>query len=194
MNLKKRFALTLASVGLGAALVGGGTFAYFNDTAEVNNTFAAGKLDLSVNPSVAFDITNLKPGDYMVRYFEISNSGTLDIENVLMNTTYTIDDAKGDNGSEDFADYLNVEFLTSDGQVVLLNQSLAKLKELSDSGNAPDISSMYGFLKHLPVGDSDIICMKIVFTDTGLNQNIFQGDKVNLKWTLEAKQGKGVAL
>ncbi|HZG16632.1 MAG TPA: TasA family protein [Candidatus Bathyarchaeia archaeon] len=193
MSLKKRFALTLASVGLGAALVSGGTFAYFSDTAEVNNTFATGTLDLSVNPTVAFDIANLKPGDYMVRYFEITNSGTLDIQDVLMKTSYTIEDAKGDNGSEDFANYLNVEFLTSDGQVVLLNQSLAKLKQLSENGKAPDISSLYGFLKHLPVGDSDVICMKIVFTDTGLDQNIFQGDKVNLKWTLEAHQGKGVA-
>jgi len=193
MSLKKRFALTLASVGLGAALVSGGTFAYFSDTAAVNNTFATGTLDLSVNPTVAFDIANLKPGDYMVRYFEITNSGTLDIKDVLMKTSYTIEDAKGDNGSEDFANYLNVEFLTSDGQVVLLNQSLAKLKQLSDNGKAPDISSLYGFLKDLPVGDSDVICMKIVFTDTGLDQNIFQGDKVNLKWTLEARQGKGVA-
>lgn len=42
------------------------------DTAAINNTFA-GKLDLSVNPSVAFDVANLKLGD-----FEISNSGTLE--------------------------------------------------------------------------------------------------------------------
>ncbi|MGC5325283.1 TasA family protein [Brevibacillus sp. SYSU BS000544] len=192
-SLKKQFALAFVSIGLGAALIGGGTYAYFNDTAEVNNKFAAGKLDLSVNPTVAFDVQNLKPGDFMVRYFDIMNSGTLDIKDVLMHTSYTIDDAKGDNGSNDFASHLNVEFLTSDGQVIVLNKTLKELKALTDNKKSPDISSLYKTKdKDLPVGDIDTVAMKIVFNDNGQDQNIFQGDKVNLKFKLEATQTAGV--
>lgn len=191
MNLKKQFALALASVSLGAALIGGGTFAYFSDTEKVENTFAAGNLDLSVNPTVAFDIADLAPGDYMVRSFDITNSGSLDIKSVLMHTKYEVVDKKGDNGGEDFGKHFNVEFLTSDGQVLLLNRSLADLQALTTKGSSPDITTLYTELKKLPKGDRDRIVMKIVFVDNGADQNAFQGDSIKLTWSLEAKQEAG---
>ncbi len=191
MKLVSKFILSVVTLGIGAALLGGATFAYFSDKETVNNTFAAGTLDLSVNPTTVFDIQNLKPGDYMVRYFNIINSGTLYIKDVLLHTNYTITDVKGDNGSDDFAKHLNVEFLTSDGQVILLNKSLKELKDLTDNHQSPDISSLYTYLKDLPVGDTDVIAMKIVFVENGKDQNIFQGDKVQLTWTLEANQTAG---
>lgn len=36
---------------LGLSLIGGGTFAYFSDSETTNNTFAAGTLDLAVEPT-----------------------------------------------------------------------------------------------------------------------------------------------
>ncbi|MFF0829666.1 TasA family protein [Brevibacillus sp. NPDC003359] len=191
---KSQFMIALAAVGVGSALVGGATFAYFSDQEVVNNTFAAGTLDLSVNKQVVYDVKNIKPGDYMVRYFTIKNSGTLDIEKVLMHSKYTVSDAKGDNGTEDFGDHLYVEFLTSDGQVILLNESLGELQRKTSNGQSPDISTLYTSLKKLPVGDEDTIAMKVIFKENGQDQNKFQGDTLSLTWNLEAFQGKGTEL
>ncbi|MED4586374.1 TasA family protein [Brevibacillus choshinensis] len=194
MNMKNKFILSVATLGIGLALVGGGTFAYFSDTEEVNNSFAAGTLDLTVNPTVVFDVHNLKPGDFMVRDFDITNSGTIDIEDVLMHTNYSVIDGNGDNGNADFGKHIFIEFLTSDGDLILLNKSLADMRKLTQQGKSPDISNLYLKLKNLPVGDSDRIVMKINFVDNGLDQNIFQEDTLKLTWTLEAKQGAGKKL
>ncbi len=87
MGLKKKLGLGMATAALGLSLVGGGTFAYFNDTATVNNQFAAGTLNLDVNKdpesAVNFDLRNLKPGDNATRYFVLSNGGSLAIKDVL---------------------------------------------------------------------------------------------------------------
>lgn len=186
MNLKKQFALTLASVGLGAALIGGGTFAYFSDTEKVENTFAAGTLDLAANPTTVFNLKDLGPGDAMTRTFDIKNSGTLDIKKVLLSSTYNVTDAKGDNGSDDFGDHLRVEFLKSDGITVVYQDTL---KELLNK--KPDISNYFWGINGLPKGASDKIIVRIKFVDNGKDQNIFQGDKLDLTWNLEAQQADG---
>ena len=41
MTLKKKLGMGITSAVLGAALVGGGTFAFFSDKEVSNNTFAA---------------------------------------------------------------------------------------------------------------------------------------------------------
>ena len=69
----------IASAVLGAALVGGGTFAYFSDKEVSNNTFASGTLDLALNPSTIVKVDNLKPGD-TIEKFKLENKGTLDIK------------------------------------------------------------------------------------------------------------------
>ena len=87
MSLKKKLGLGAASAALGLSLIGGGTFAYFNDIATVNNQFAAGTLNLDVNKdgesSINFDLRNLKPGDTAKRYFILANDGSLSIKDVL---------------------------------------------------------------------------------------------------------------
>lgn len=64
MGIKKTLGLGVASAALGLSLIGGGTFAYFSDTAQSTATFAAGTLDLNSDPSVIVNIPNLKPGGY----------------------------------------------------------------------------------------------------------------------------------
>lgn len=194
LKIKNQLILSLAALGIGSAFVGGATFAYFSDKEAVANTFATGTIDLTVDKKVVFDVNNIKPGDYMVRYFTIKNSGTLDISEVLMHTDYAVTDERGNNGTDDFGKHLYVDFLTSDGQVILLNQSLADLKELTKNGKSMDIATLYTDLVNLPVGDSDTICIKIRFNDNGQEQNVFQGDTLQLTWNLEAKQGKGKEL
>lgn len=47
MGMKKKLSLGVASAALGLALVGGGTWAAFNDIKSKDATFASGTLDLS---------------------------------------------------------------------------------------------------------------------------------------------------
>ncbi|MCJ7843679.1 CalY family protein, partial [Lederbergia sp. NSJ-179] len=112
-------------------LIGGGTYAYFSDSAEANNTFAAGTLDLSVNPTQIIKVDNMKPGDSFIRDFELQNNGTLDIGKVLLDTSYTVTDAKGDN-TEDFGEHIEVEFLYNADKLdeVIYKTTLAKLKDM----------------------------------------------------------------
>jgi spore coat-associated protein N len=93
MSLKKKLGLGMASATLGLTMVAGGTYAYFNDTETIANTFAAGKLDLSVvnlsqNSTELIELTKLKPGDTIDREFKLQNSGNLAIMDVLMNFNY----------------------------------------------------------------------------------------------------------
>lgn len=90
MSVKKKLGLGVASAALGLSLIGGGTWAAFNDTATINNHFAAGTLDLvvgKVNQAANFDLGNMKPGDSVKRVFTLNNAGSLAIKEVLLNTT-----------------------------------------------------------------------------------------------------------
>lgn len=90
MSAKKKLSLGVASAALGLALVGGGTWAAFNDVERLSNTFAAGTLNLEVvdvdGGETEFHLQNLKPGDTMERSFKLENRGSLAIKEVLMNT------------------------------------------------------------------------------------------------------------
>lgn len=93
MKVKKKLGLGVASAALGLALVGGGTWAAFNDVERLDNAFAAGTLDLEVvsveGGEKTFNLQNLKPGDTMERFFKLENHGTLAIKEVLMNAYAT---------------------------------------------------------------------------------------------------------
>ncbi len=69
MSLKKKLGMGVASAALGLSLIGGGTFAFFSDKEVSNNTFAAGTLDLTLNPKTLVDIKDLKPGDSVKKEF-----------------------------------------------------------------------------------------------------------------------------
>lgn len=53
MGMKKKLSLGVASAALGLALVGGGTWAAFNDVKSTDATFASGTLDLSAKEQSA---------------------------------------------------------------------------------------------------------------------------------------------
>jgi spore coat-associated protein N len=89
MSIKKKLGLGVASAALGLSLIGGGTWAAFNDTATINNHFAMGTLDLTVgkvNAAANFDLGNMKPNDSVLRVFTLHNNGSLAIKEVLLNT------------------------------------------------------------------------------------------------------------
>ena len=118
----------IASAVLGAALVGGGTFAYFSDKEVSNNTFASGTLDLALNPSTIVKVDNLKPGDTIEKEFKLENKGTLDIKSII-NYEYDVEDVKKDN-KRDFGEDIEVVFLK-----ILIKDQVIKtttLKDLTD--------------------------------------------------------------
>lgn len=192
MNIKKQLGMGIMSAALGLALIGGGTYAYFSDTVETENTFAAGTLDLSVEPTEIINIDNMKPGDSFIRDFELQNNGSLDIDKVFLETEYTVIDAENDN-TEDFGEHIQVEFLYNADKLdeVIYEATLAELKDMTPEAVNEHI--LYPALgeKGLPVGEVDDFVVKFNFLDNGEDQNQFQGDSLNLQWTFNATQTPG---
>ncbi|GLO65743.1 CalY family protein [Oceanobacillus kimchii] len=192
MDIKKKLGTGIASAVLGLTLIGGGTYAYFSDSVTTNNTFAAGTIDLGVDPTEIISVDNIKPGDVITRDFELQNNGTLDIEKVLLDTDYTVVDANGDN-SEDFGDHIRVEFLYNADKLdeVIYETTLAELKEMTPE--AVNENVFYPLLgeQGLPVDSIDDLVVQFQFVDNGEDQNQFQGDSLELSWTFTALQTEG---
>jgi len=192
MKIKKQLGIGVMSLALGLSLIGGGTYAYFSDTEQTNNTFAAGTLDLTAEPTTIIDVDNLAPGDSIVRDFELQNSGTLDIEKVFLETDYNVIDAEGDN-TEDFGEHIQVEFLYNADNLdeVIYETTLAELKDMTPEAVNEHIFYPTLGEKGLPAGDDHDLVVKINFLDNGEDQNQFQGDSLELEWTFVAEQGSG---
>lgn len=190
--LKKKIGSGILSALLGISLITGGTYAYFSDQETANNTFAAGTLDLSVNPTQIIQVDEIKPGDSFIRDFELVNNGSLDIGQVLLETSYTVTDAQGDN-TDDFGKHIQVEFLYNMDRFdeVIYETTLAELSDLQ-----PEVINEMIFEeildgKGLPTGDSNDLIVKFTFVDNGEDQNQFQGDALDLTWTFHALQKDG---
>jgi spore coat-associated protein N len=194
MGFTKTVSKGVMTAALGLSLMGGGTFAYFSDTFETKNTFAAGTLDLSINPNAVVNIDNLKPGDEVYREFTFENKGSLDIYQVLLDTKYTVEDAKSDN-IDDLANHIKVTIMynTSSATVPVVETTLAQLKE-----QTPDLTAIDEFVGStqrpdgIPPGEKEKMFVLVQFVDNGEDQNQFQGDKLQVDWTFNAKQAPGV--
>src|SRR5690625_3570042 len=192
MGIKRQLGIGILSATLGLTLVAGGTYAYFSDTEVTNNTFAAGTLDLSAEPTTIIDVDDLKPGDSVVRDFELQNNGTLDIERVTLETDYTVIDAEGDN-TEDFGDHIEVEFLYNADKLdeVIYQTTLSELKDMRSEAINEHIFYPALGEKGLEVGNTDDLDVKFNFVDNWYDQNQFQGDSLELEWTFIADQIPG---
>ncbi|WP_408006173.1 TasA family protein [Pseudalkalibacillus sp. A8] len=195
MSIKKKLGLGVASAALGLALVGGGTYAYFSDTAAASNTFAAGKLDLSVDPTTIIDVDNLKPGDTMIRSLELVNGGTLDIKNVVLDNAYTVND-HGSNNTRDLGEHIRVNFLFNVDKldVPVYSTTLAQLSAMSPEAVKDTWEHIFGDRwgsEGLVAGSSDLLYVQFEFVDDGSDQNEFQQDSLNLQWTFTGNQTDG---
>ncbi|WP_099361892.1 TasA family protein [Fredinandcohnia onubensis] len=124
MGIKKKLGLGVASAALGLSLVGGGTWAAFNDVEKMGgNNITAGVLDLGINPdSELISLEKLVPGDTITRSFKVANNGNVDIKQVLLdiNSSNWVDkttkDGKGaGNSKRDFLSQFEVTLFSSDG-------------------------------------------------------------------------------
>ncbi|WP_099158026.1 TasA family protein [Virgibacillus ndiopensis] len=186
MGIKKKLGMGIMTAALGIGFIGGGTFAYFNDTENTDNTFAAGTLDLGLSTNeggnLDFSVENLKPGDKMYRQVRLINEGSLSIKDVMLNVDYKVKDVKGDNGNEDFASQIYVTVYDpqepAGTPVIIDNVPLNEINDLVIDEN-------------LAVGNREILTYQFTFLDTGEQQNIFQGDALDVTFTYEASQQDG---
>ncbi|MDY7042813.1 CalY family protein [Virgibacillus sp. M23] len=192
MNIKKQLGMGMVSAALGISLISGGTFAYFSDSETTNNTFAAGTLDLAAEPTEIIQVENIKPGDSMVRDFELQNNGTLDIDKVLLDTDYIVEDANGDN-TADFGEHIEVEFLYNADKLdeVIYQTTLAELRQMTPEAVNEHVFDPLLGEQGLPVDSIDDLVVKFNFVDNGEDQNQFQGDSLHLEWTFTATQETG---
>jgi len=192
MNIKKQLAIGVVAAALGLSLIGGGTFAYFSDSEATNNTFSAGTLDLTAEPTTVIDVDNIKPGDSMVRDFQLENNGSLDINKVTLETDYTVNDAEGDN-TDDFGNHILVEFLYNADQLneVIYETTLAELRDMTPEAVNEEVFIPALGEDGLEAGTSDDLVVQFSFVSNGEDQNQFQGDSLNLEWTFVAEQTTG---
>ncbi|VEF49335.1 camelysin [Bacillus freudenreichii] len=189
MHIFKELRVAILSILLGIALISGGTYAYFSDNKMTENAFASGTLDLSVNPNTLINVKNIKPGDSFLRSFSLKNNGSLDIGKVIIETDYSVNDAKGDN-TEDFGEHIAVEFLLNMDKhnQPIYKTTLSSLKNMSPDAVAKNITIPAIGKEGLPSGASDRLVVKFSFVDNGEDQNQFQGDSLKLEWKFIAMQ------
>jgi spore coat-associated protein N len=78
--MKKKIAMLAIGAMLAVALVGGGVYAYFNDTENSSgNQFSAGSLDLVLGGtgSASMSFANVAPGSVGVATMNVANQGTI---------------------------------------------------------------------------------------------------------------------
>ncbi|MCJ0929814.1 CalY family protein [Virgibacillus halodenitrificans] len=191
MGIKKQLGMGIMSAALGISLIGGGTYAYFSDSEQTSNTFAAGTLDLSVNPTTIVDVDDLQPGSSITRNFELQNNGSLDIRKVYLESAYTVNDAHNNN-TEDFGEHIQVQFLYNADKFdeVIFETTLAELKNMSPEAVNESIFYPEFGEQGLEAGSVDDLTVKFNFLDNGGDQNQFQGDSLQLNWTFNAEQGE----
>ncbi len=190
MSIKKKLGLGIASMALGAALVGGGTFAYFNDTeSSTGNTFAAGTIELKpdIPANFQWNLRDQKPGQgFNMSPVTLRNTGTLDGD---LSIAFTVTDT--DAGL----------YPASSGTNVL--SEVMKVSKFNVGGTSYDTSSMVGSdgiltldelnganldLGTLTAGGTKSIEIDLEFPDTNNAQNQYQGDSLDVDFTLELKQ------
>ncbi|PGS54460.1 TasA family protein [Bacillus sp. AFS041924] len=192
MSFTKKVSQGVMSAALGLSLIGGGTFAYFSDSVETHNTFAAGTLDLALNPKAVVNISNIKPGDEIFREFTLENNGSLNISKVLLDTKYNVKDANSNNNGDDLAKHIKVTIMynTSSATNPIVETTLYDLQN-----QQPDITQIDTLNGPIPdgilAGNKEKIFVLFEFVDNGQDQNHFQGDKLQVNWTFNAQQEAG---
>jgi len=195
MGIKQKLAMGIATGALAVSMIGGGTYAYFSDTETSVNEFKAGTLNLLLSPTEIINVENIKPRDTFTKKFTLKNDGSLDIAKVLLDTSYTVTDKKGDNWL-DFGEHIRVNFMwnVNNFENPIWQTTLAELNAMD-----PDVVAdkyyipFFGDKSGLKPNEINTLYVQFEFVDNGdSNQNQFQGDELKLTWNFEAMQGLGV--
>ncbi|REE90554.1 camelysin [Paenibacillus taihuensis] len=204
MSIKAKLGMGIITASLGLSLIGGGTYAYFNDAgSSIQNSFASGTINLNATKAwdfpANFDLVNMKPGDVTERQFVLQNIGSLDIANTLMSFT---SDAGSDAG---LLNTLTISYFVSVGnnnEYLLMNSQDITLSDAIAGNYAGKIKAEYltadGKLNLTPDGikagagvDDHRFRMMVKFPETNVPQNDLQGKQAHLTFNFDARQGAG---
>jgi spore coat-associated protein N len=208
MSIKKKMGLGIMAGALGVSLIGGGTWAAFNDVDGIKNSFAAGTLDLVADKESAFkfDIQNMKPGDWFTKDLVLENNGTLPINKIFLNTEKIGNDfddknelgmpeGTWENSEEDFLNQFSIVIKKEDGTEVYNN----RLNNLL--GTQTELTQTNDNVAGLDLVDKDHtfkVTIKFEEDNTLLGngsrlhaQNKYQGEGTDLKFVFEATQMPG---
>ncbi|WP_342508596.1 TasA family protein [Sporosarcina sp. FSL K6-2383] len=197
MSIKKKLAMSIATGALAVSMIGGGTYAYFNDVEVNNSSFTAGTLDINVAGNDAanaiIDVSNLKPGDIMTRSFKLNNTGSLDVSKVLLTSNYSVTDTNLNNAGADFGEHIKVQFvINNDKRTEVVHETTLKNLSQADVTDRDLLGWLLGGENGgLKAGTTDNLTVMFEFVDNGADQNVFQGDSLKLEWTFDAKQTAG---
>ncbi|AIF44177.1 TasA family protein [Virgibacillus sp. SK37] len=184
MNLKNSILTAVATATIGLCLIGSGTYAYFNDTEETNNTFAVGVLDLGIDKKSIIKVEKIIPGQQEEGKFQLKNDGNVDIKNVRLISEYKVNDYGLSNGGDDLGEHIKVQFKQNGKPVFDKPKSLAELQAKGAKGE----EILGEFVADSPPKDFTV---EMEFVNNGQNQNHFQKDILNLTWKFEAIQRDG---
>lgn len=186
MSIKKKLAMGIATGALAVSMIGGGTYAYFNDVDVNNSVFAAGTLDINVKGNNAdnaiINVTNIKPGDTMTREFNLNNTGSLDVAKVLLTSKYNVTDTNNNNAGADLGEHIKVQFLVNnDKKTEVIHETTLKALSSTDVVDRDVLGWLFGGENDgLKAGTSDKLTVKFEFVDNTKDQNVFQGDSLQL--------------
>ncbi|GAA0489114.1 biofilm matrix protein CalY [Salinibacillus aidingensis] len=205
MSMKKKMGTSILAGALGLSLIGGGTWAAFNDVETTQNSLANGVLDLEFGEknTVDFELRNLKPGDHFTKTLHLvhGDMATLDINQILVTTKSlgTWEDKNvlgledGSNTEKDFLSQFEVR-IEKDGSHVWTTT----LDNLVDAGPR-DITLTDNETVGMAIGDSVKYDFTVTFKDdpTRLDdsryfeQNKYQGEEASFEMVFEATQMPG---
>lgn len=214
MSIKKKMGMGIMAGALGMSLIGGGTWAAFNDVHEVNNSFHAGTLDLVVGESTTMDfvIKNLKPGDYFTKELVLENNGSLAINQIkvhankkpgwenkdIVKLNDKVGAGSGDNTEDEFLSQFNIEIKERDTASTVYTGTLANLVSGIGIG---ELTGTNDTTEGLGVSGSKTYDVKVTFVEDSVKfngsrfyqQNKYQGELSNLEFVFEATQMPGVS-
>jgi spore coat-associated protein N len=218
MSIKKKMGTGILAGALGLSLVGGGTWAAFNDVETTSNTFAAGTLDLVVGNDTTMDfvISNLKPGDYFTKKLVLTNNGSLDINQIKLHaltqpgwenkdiiglgSKITTEANAGLNTQDDFLKQFKV-IITKLGATTTDNVVVydGRLNALVGTSAIEELTETNDTTVGLASGGTSTYDVYVefvkddaLFSGTRLHkQNKYQGEMSNLKFVFEATQMPG---
>ena len=217
MGLKTKLAVGIMSGALGLTLVGGGTWAAFNDVETVSNTFAAGTLDLGKGTATeVFKVENMKPGDHFTKSLKLTNDGSLDINKIYLNASGVKDwsnkdilnlpNGAGTNTQDEFLDQFEVKITNKTTGAVAYGENGSKtLKNLvadaaTNNGSGVEITKSADGAAGLKGTGSAVdfeVYVKFKEDNTLIEgtrlhaQNKYQGEGAKIDFVFEATQMPG---
>jgi spore coat-associated protein N len=165
--------LGLTTISLGAGMF---SLAIFTDSDASTGTFTSGTVDINSNPTVAFTVTDMVPGDADTAALTISNDGTADLRYAL-STVAT--NALGDTLTLTVKTE-GTDCATFDGSTVLAATALdgAAIGSPAQGDDTGD--------RTLLAGDDEILCFRVTLPlATG---NSAQGESSSATFTFDAEQ------